>query len=172
MTALATLAPPRSPPVPARDLAQNLASFDGMQIIRGQVPAEIVEQAKAHLAALERYHAPPPPARIEVWCRELRKGLAPITDQEFADRLAAIQADFGKFPGWVWNSETLSLMRRRNRFFPLSCDVEEVFQPIIQAKMRGMAQTRLLAGAKPALANVCQEMDISRERETALSAFR
>jgi hypothetical protein len=172
VTALAILNPPAAVPVCPPALAQNLASFDGMQIVRGQVPALVVAQARSHLAALERYHAPPPLERIELWCRELRRGLAPISDQEFADRLAAIQADFAGFPGWVWNLETLSTMRRRQRFFPLSCDIEDVFGPLVFAKNRGISQVRLLASATPAPADDAPKVDISGIRNATVSRFQ
>ncbi len=141
---------PAGPPAMPAELAVKISSFDGMEIIRGQVPAIVVDQAKAQLVLLDRYHAAPPPERIELWCLQLRGALAPIEEQDFQFRVSAIMDDCGDLPGWCWTMETLSAVRRTTRYFPTSYDVNEILRPIANKGLRGRAQVRLLALAAPA----------------------
>jgi len=160
-------------PVCPAELAQKLANFESIPALFGTMPAVVIAQAKSYLAALERYHAPPPPERIEAWCRKLRTFLAPLPEAEFLPRLEAIKADFGHLPGWVWSEETLSLMRRKHRFFPLSCDIEEVFPALVSRKSGGiMIQVRMLANAKAELEPETRMVDVSGIRDAAVSRFQ
>jgi len=147
--------PVSSPPA---ELAQKLATFDGMDLVRGTVPAIVVQQARQYLAVLERYHAPANPARIEMWCYKLRGGTAPISDRDFAQRLEAITEDCGDLPAWVWNRETLRLVRRANEFFPTSKAVYDALSAISNRATLGISQVRMLAGATPASAQAAATM--------------
>lgn len=152
-TALTIISAPPPLPVMPPELAQKCATFDGMDLIRGTVPARVVEQARAHLAALEAYHRPAPSALIELWCRKLRGGMAPLGEADFIGRLEAIQSSCGELPAWVWTSETHKLAWRRFKFFPTAHEMFEFLDEIAQKGMRGLSQVRMLANAKPSLAN-------------------
>lgn len=137
-------------PIAAPALANKIATFDGMEIVRGQVPAHVVSEAKAHLAMLEVYHAPPPIELIELWACKLRNGVATITDREFEGRLEAIQETCGGLPGWAWNMETLRLAWQHFKFFPTASEVHDLIGAVANKAMLGVAHVRLLASAKPA----------------------
>lgn len=142
-------APPELPEM-APELAQKCASFDGMDLIRGSVPAVVVEQAKTHLAAMERYHAPAPEGIIEAWCRLLRNGVAAIDERDFSGRLFAIRSVCEDLPAWVWTQESLKLAWKRFRFFPTAQELFEILDDLAQKGLRGMYQVRSLAAATPA----------------------
>lgn len=135
---------------PPAELAQKLATFDGMDLVRGTVPAIVVQQARQYLAVLERYHAPANPARVEMWCYKLRGGTAPISDRDFAQRLEAITEDCADLPAWVWSSDTLRIVRRSNEFFPTSKAVYDALSAISNRATLGVSQVRMLANATPA----------------------
>ena len=147
----ALIIPNNPAPMPATppELAQKLATFDGMDLIRGSVPAVVVEQAKRHLAQLEAYHRPARENVLEAWLRMLRGGVAPITETEFSSRLFAIRIACQDLPGWVWTTEMLKLAWRFMKFFPTAAEAFELLDPIAQKGMRGMSQVRLLSQAKP-----------------------
>ncbi len=150
-TAIATLpVAPLPLPTPPAELAQKLATFDGMDLIRGSVSAVVVQQAKQHLALLERHHAAPRPAVIEFWCLKLRGGTAPMSDKDFAGRLSAIVDACGDLPAWVWNRNTLRAAMRTNEFFPTASKVYDLMAPIAFRGTLGLAHVRLLAAANPA----------------------
>ena len=149
-TALAVpqCAPPA--PVPPPDLARKIEAFDGMELVRGQVPAAIVAEAKSHLAVLETYHAPPVPEQIELWLRKLRSGVVAVGEAEFDGRLEAITEACGHLPAWIWNMETLKEAWRTVKFFPTPAELDPMLQTIASKRMRGISHVRLLAEARPA----------------------
>lgn len=139
--------PPTKPEMPP-ELAQRVAAFDGMDIIRGAIPIHVIAQANAHLAALERFHVQAPPALMEVWCRKVRNGTAVIDEREFLGRLEAIQDVCGDLPAWVWTQESLKLAWRHFKFFPTSSELFDMLNEIAQRGLAGTAHVRLLANAK------------------------
>lgn len=149
---IAILKTPPPLPVMPPALAQKCATFDGMDLVRGIVPAAVIEEAQRHLGALERYNAPASEGIIEAWCRLLRAGCAAIDERDFSPRLFAIREACEELPGWVWNREAMKRAWRdpRFRFFPVASDVFELLNGLAQKRLRGTAHVRLLANAMPA----------------------
>lgn len=139
---------PTMPEMPA-ELAQTCASDNGMDLIRGTVPVIVAEQAKAHLAALQAYHAPAPERTVEVWCRMLRQGVATIDEREFSGRLFAIRSICGELPAWVWTQDTLKRAWKKFKFFPTAQEVHELLEDIAQRGMLGFCRVKMLAAAAP-----------------------
>lgn len=146
--ALTIAATPSALPEMPPELAQKCASFDGTDLVRGTVPAVVVEQAKRHLAALERHHAPAPEGVIEAWCRMLRGGCAIIDERDFSGRLFAIRVTCGELPAWVWTQETMKLTWRQCRFFPTAQELFDVLDGIAQKGLLGTSHVRMLAAAR------------------------
>lgn len=151
MTAIVP-ASPAPAPIPPAELAQKLAAFDGMDLIRGTVAPLVVEQAQRHLVALEAFHRPAAEGQIEAWCRMLRGGTAPIEEREFSARLFAIRATCDDLPAWVWSRETLKIAWKICKFFPTAAEVFELLEPVAERGSRGLAQVRLLAAVVPVVA--------------------
>lgn len=138
------------PPAPARPaaLAHAFETFTGMDVVRGNVSAEVRAEAAQYLAALDARNKPAPMARVEFWARKLMAGTPPLGKSEFQGRLEAIFDACRDLPAWVWNEETLRRARRSFRFFPSAAEVFELLNDVTQRELLGTSIIRQLAGAQ------------------------
>lgn len=138
------------PPAPLRPAALTRAfeTFTGIDVVRGNVSAEVKAQAAQYLAALEAQNKPASMTRVEFWARKLMAGTPPLGKAEFQGRLEAIFDACRELPAWAWNEETLRSARRRFKFFPSSAEVFELLNDVVQRKLLGTAIIRQLAGAQ------------------------